>query len=201
MVLSILGIDVSKRTFNVALLLESKEKSKKFSNDTAGFTQLRDWLKEWAPAGVHACMEATGRYYELLAEFLYSAGHCVSVVNPARIKGYAQAELKRSKTDELDAGLIARFCQKQNPRAWKPLDKEVRELQEAGRYLDALKGMKYQESNRLDSGLVCDAVKKAIEKHIEQMDSEIAEMEKWLKGKRSRKYIYPSVLISGRNKY
>jgi transposase len=126
-------------------------------------------------------MEATGRYYELLAEFLYSAGHCVSVVNPARIKGYAQAELKRSKTDELDAGLIARFCQKQNPKAWKPLDKEIRELQEAERYLDALKGMKLQESNRLGSGLVCDAVKKAIEKHIEQIDLEIAEMEKWLK--------------------
>lgn len=181
MVLSILGIDVSKRTFNVVLLLKNKEKSKKFSNDVAGFTQLGDWLKEWAPEGVHACMEATGRYYELLAEFLYSADHRVSIVNPARIKGYAQAELKRSKTDELDAGLIARFCQNQNPKAWKPLDKEIRELQEAERYLDALKGMRHQESNRLGSGLVCDAVKKTIEKHIEQMDAEIAEMETWLK--------------------
>lgn len=181
MVLPILGIDVSKRTFNVTLLFKDKEKSKKFSNDAVGFAQLQDWLKELAPDGVHACMEATGRYYEPLAECLYSAGHLVSVVNPTKIKGYAQAELQRSKTDELDAGLIARFCQSQRPRPWQPLASEVREVQEAARYLDSLKGMRQQERNRLDSGLVCDAVKKAIEKHIEQMDSEIAEMEKWLK--------------------
>jgi transposase len=181
MVLLILGIDVSKRTFNVTLLVKDKEKSKKFSNDAVGFLQLQQWLTELAPNGVHACMEATGRYYELLAEFLYSAGHRVSAVNPARIKGYAQAELMRSKTDELDAGLIARFCQKHNPRAWKPPAKEVREVQEAERYLDALKGMRLQETNRLGSGLICDAVRDAIAKHIEQMDSEIAELEKWLK--------------------
>jgi transposase len=181
MVLSILGIDVSKRTFNVTLLVGGKEKSKKFSNDAVGFEELQEWLKEWAPDGVHACMEATGRYYEALGEFLYSAGHLVSVVNPTRIKGYAQSELKRSKTDELDAGLIARFCQKHHPRPWEPLATEVREVQEAERYLDALKGMRLQESNRLGSGLTCDAVKKAIEKHIEQIDSEIAEIEKWLK--------------------
>jgi len=181
MVLSILGIDVSKRTFNVTLLVGGKEKSKKFSNDAVGFEELQEWLKEWAPDGVHACMEATGRYYEALGEFLYSAGHLVSVVNPTRIKGYAQSELKRSKTDELDARLIARFCQKHHPRPWEPLATEVREVQEAERYLDALKGMRLQESNRLGSGLTCDAVKKAIEKHIEQIDSEIAEIEKWLK--------------------
>lgn len=179
--LPILGIDVSKRTFNVTLLVADKEWSDKFSNDAAGFAQLQDWLKEWAPGNVHACMEATGRYYESLAEFLYSAGHLVSVVNPARIKGYAQAELKRSKTDEIDGGLIARFCKRHNPTAWKPLSSEVREVQEAERYLDALKGIRLQESNRLGSGLACDAVKKAIEKHIEQIDSDIAEMEKWLK--------------------
>ena len=180
-VLVILGIDVSKRTFNVTLRVGDKERSKKFSNDAAGFAQLQDWLKEWAPDGVHACMEATGRYYEALAEFLYSAGHLVSVVNPARIKGYAQAELKRSKSDEIDAGVIARFCQTQKPGPWEPLASEVREVQEAERYLEALKGMRHQESNRLGSGLASDAVKKAIEKHIEQMDSDIAEMEKWLK--------------------
>lgn len=182
MVLPVLGIDVSKRTFNVTLLVGDKEKSKKFSNDALGFAQLEEWLKGLVPSGVHACMESTGRYYEALAEFLYSAGHRVSAVNPARIKGYAQAELMRSKTDELDAGLIARFCQKHNPRAWKPLANEVREVQEAERYLDALKGMRLQETNRLGSGLTCDAVRRAIAKHIEQMELEIAELEKWLKG-------------------
>jgi transposase len=181
MELPILGIDISKRTFNVTLLVNGEEKSKKFSNDTCGFARLDDWLKKLTPNVVHACMEATGRYYEAIAGFLYSSGHHVSVVNPARVKGYAQAELKRSKTDDLDASLIARFCRTQEPALWKPAPREVREVQEAERYLDALKGMRQQELNRLDSGLACDAVKEAIEKHIKQMESNIAEMEKWLK--------------------
>ena len=65
---------------------------------------------------VHACLEATGRYYEPLAEDLHTAGHLVSVINPARLKAFAQATLTRTKTDRTDAvstsvekGLIRHF--------------------------------------------------------------------------------------------
>ena len=57
-----------------------------------------------------ACLEATGNYGEDLAIYLHEAGHIVSIVNPARIKGFGQSELIRTKTDKLDAALIARFC-------------------------------------------------------------------------------------------
>jgi transposase len=175
-----LGIDISKRTFDAALLVDGKERCKKFDNDADGFVALKEWLAKWAELPVHACMEATGRYYERLAEFLYAAGDLVSVVNPSKIKGYAQSELKRSKTDEIDARLIARFCQKHQPGPWKPLPTEIREVQEAERYLDSLKGMRQQERNRLEAGLVCEVVCRNIEKHIQQMDAEIAELEQWL---------------------
>ncbi len=57
---------------------------------------------------MHACLEATGNYGEELAIYLHEAGHAVSVVNPARIKGFAQSELIRTKTDSIDADIIAR---------------------------------------------------------------------------------------------
>jgi transposase len=41
---------------------------------------------------------------------LVDFGWMVSVVNPARIKGFAQSELARNKTDRADAALLARFC-------------------------------------------------------------------------------------------
>ncbi len=47
--------------------------------------------------------------------YLHDAGVCVSLVNPARIKGFAQSELRRTKTDKADAGLIGRFCASMNP--------------------------------------------------------------------------------------
>lgn len=179
---SYLGIDISKKTFSVALLLGGKEKKRNFSNENSGFVELCSWLQEHGVgSNVYACMEATGRYYELLAEFLFDAGFKVSVVNPAKIKGYAQAELKRVKTDTLDAGLIARFCQNQNPQTWTPAPKEVREIRECERYLDALKGMRKQEHNRLSAGSLTDTIKTAILRHIAEMDSQIAELQKWLK--------------------
>ena len=148
----VLGIDVSKNTFDVALMLGGKFRHKKFNNDAAGFDALSKWLARWVEnETVVVCLEATGIYGEALSEYLHDQGHRVSVVNPARIKGYAQSELVRAKTDKIDATLIARFCAALRPEAWTPPPKEVRELRDLVRRLDALHGMHQQEANRLES--------------------------------------------------
>ncbi|WP_445305222.1 MULTISPECIES: IS110 family transposase [unclassified Microcoleus] len=66
---------------------------------------------------------------EALAEFLYGDGFKVSIVNPARIKGFAKSELLRTKTDSVDAAQIARFCAAMKPSMWTPTAPEVKELQ------------------------------------------------------------------------
>ena len=53
----ILGIDVSKKTFDAALLLDNKIKAKKFNNNLKGFGLLSQWLKLKEIDTVHACME------------------------------------------------------------------------------------------------------------------------------------------------
>jgi transposase len=118
---------------------------------------------------VHACLEATGTYGDALAEHLYHAGHVVSLVNPARIKGFGQSELSRTKTDKADAQLIARFCRVMRPEPWQPLAPEVKELQSLVRRLEALNDMLDQERNRLESaqGLVRDSIERVIA-HLQQ---------------------------------
>ena len=55
---TVLGIDISKKTFHVALMLENgKTKPKVFSNDEKGFGQLITWLERHQATKVHACME------------------------------------------------------------------------------------------------------------------------------------------------
>ena len=56
--------------------------------------------------------EATGPYSEAVAIALSDAGWAVSVVNPARVTGFAQSELSRNKTDRADAKLLAKFAQR-----------------------------------------------------------------------------------------
>jgi len=68
---TVLGIDISKKTFHVALMLENdKTKPKVFSNDDKGFDQLIIWLERHQVTKVHACMEATSIYGEALALIL-----------------------------------------------------------------------------------------------------------------------------------
>ena len=48
MAISILGVDISKKTFDVALLRIGKFKHKKFRNSESGFKELSVWLNEAA---------------------------------------------------------------------------------------------------------------------------------------------------------
>ena len=170
----ILGIDVSKKSFNVALLRQSKYRHKKFSNDLEGFKKLSRWLEDQVVEDLHACMESTGVYGEALAEYLYDSGYMVSVVNPARIKGFAQSELLRSKTDKVDASLIARFCLAMKPGFWIPDSKEIRELRSLVRRVDALIDMRNQEANRLE--VSNEVVRGEVKDHIEYLDRQIGVM-------------------------
>ena len=61
--MDILGIDISKRRFDVALLLGERTRQAVFLNTEAGFKELLAWLakhRSSPDAPLHACMEATG---------------------------------------------------------------------------------------------------------------------------------------------
>jgi transposase len=54
-------------------------------------------------------MEATGVYWEAVAEYLANRGMTVSVINPAQIKAFGTSRLVRTKTDKVDAGGVRNF--------------------------------------------------------------------------------------------
>jgi len=167
----VLGIDIAKQRMEVALLVDGKVKNKSFKNTTEGFEALGLWLKKLGISKVQACLEATGNYGEELAIYLHEAGHSVSIVNPARIKGFAQSELIRTKTDKIDAGIIARFCLAMKPEAWIPPSPEVRLLRALVRRVDSLIGMLTQEKNRLATAH--ESVIPLIKEHMGYLNKEI----------------------------
>jgi transposase len=171
---AILGIDIAKKKFDVALLRDGKFKTKVFENSEAGFEMLSAWLKHHGVDTVHACMEATGILYEGLALFLHDAGHVVSVSNPFQIKAFGESVLSRTKTDKADARLIARFCEAVQPREWQPDPPEIRKLQALGRRRDALTSMRTQELNR---DISADAtVKESIQTVVAMLDQQIEQI-------------------------
>jgi len=181
MTLPPLGIDISKLKFDVCLIREGGQlRHKVFSNTEAGFAQLRAWLSKHQVERVHACLEATGTYGDVLATHLHDSGHTVSIVNPASIKAYAQSRLSRAKTDKADAALIAQFCHERHPPAWQPLPAEVRDLQALVRRLDSLMEMRQMEANRLEVAGT-EAVKESLAEHLTFLDGEITRTEKLIR--------------------
>ncbi len=133
------GIDVSKNTFDVAILSNEHIVAKaNFLNSKKGYSQLSKWQKKYA-LNPHIGMEATGHYSEPIAEYLFAAGFKVSVENPYKIKQFARMLLTRNKNDQLDAEIIARYTQQMLPADFKPRSKVQKEIRELSQLIDTLK--------------------------------------------------------------
>lgn len=178
---AILGIDIAKDTFQVELRREGQHWLAEFTNSPKGFQQLSTWLAKRKVSQVHACLEATGRYGDELAQYLHDHEHVVSVVNPARLKAYGQSQLQRNKTDRVDAALIADFCQTQHPEAWTPPSPELRELQEFLHQYDALQVSLQQIKNRLAAGFQSETVLAQLRAQRTFLEKQIQELTKHMR--------------------
>ncbi|ECH9271540.1 IS110 family transposase [Salmonella enterica subsp. enterica] len=105
-----IGVDVDSKEFVPAVA--DRKAGDRVANTRAGIAK---WLKT-LPQRCRIGMEATGRYYELLARMAGQAGHVVYVIDPRLIKNYARATGSRGKTDAMDAQAIARYVKKECDR-------------------------------------------------------------------------------------
>jgi transposase len=101
----------------------------------------------------------------------------VSVVNPAAIKAYDQSHLSRTKTDRVDAALVAGFRSERKPPAWRPPAPEVHELQALVRRLESLTEIHTAEQNRLSSGIAVEAVRESVEELLGHLCEQIKRTE------------------------
>lgn len=110
-----IGIDISKDSFVAAYPRKSGYTTKTFMNDTKG---VRSFITS-LPEDCHCVMEATGNYSMLLLYLLQQAGIPTSMENPQKIKHFSRAMMTVTKTDEIDAKLIAMYGEKMNPAPYK----------------------------------------------------------------------------------
>lgn len=174
------GIDVSKSKLDVCVLKGEKVKTKVFRNSRTGHAELSEWLRQRELlVGTPVVLEATGPYSEAVAIALSDTGWAVSVVNPARIAGFAKSELTRNKTDKADARLIAKFGQRADLDIWVAPSLATRQLRALVDRLQALIDMRQQEKNRLealDHGTPTN-VRRMVDEHIEWLNNQIKKVQ------------------------
>lgn len=147
-----IGVDIAKKKFDVASLINNKYKHKVFDNNESGFIAFVAWfLPLCGDIKPLICMEATGAYSLPLADFLVNQGYAVSMVNPAKIHALAKSELNRAKTDKADAKLIARYALMMQPSLWTPPSANIRALQALVRRVEHLLEMIQMETNRQET--------------------------------------------------
>src|SRR4029453_7544900 len=99
-----IGVDVAKRHLDVAWQKESR----RFSNDKSGRAALVAWIKQSGTA-VQLICEASGGYEQGLLESLERSETKVTLVQANRVRQYARAAGILSKTDKVDARVLAAF--------------------------------------------------------------------------------------------
>ena len=104
---AIAGIDVSKDKLDVHLLPSNLVWS--VSRDCRGLTRLARWLRDADVEQV--ALEASGGYEHEVIEALEGEGFVVQLLNPARVRLFAEAAGILAKTDPIDARVIALYAQ------------------------------------------------------------------------------------------
>jgi transposase len=151
-----IGIDISKLTFDVAILVNNKSHSKQFDNKKEGFIALLKWVNKFKLPSFF-CMEATGIYSLSLAKYLIQKGHKTIVANPIQTNAFVKMEMARNKTDKADAMSISRYCHhlyqqgKIDSQLFIPKSESFEELQFLITRLDQLSKLLTQENNRLEA--------------------------------------------------
>ena len=184
------GIDISSKSFSVALATQNKDKkiywskSKDFENSSLGFDKFFKWVADSGinPYEAAFVMEATGVYYEKLAFTLWYKGFKVFVIQPSVVRNFIKFKGIYTKTDALDARLLARLIlEEPQLRPWKPgkmifryLRSLIRARHRLAKKKSELKNLIHAEKN---SYLALTEVIEAYQKVVEKLDEQIKKIE------------------------
>ena len=152
-----IGIDIAKHEHVAASRLEDGRahgKAFSFANDEAGFASLLERLRELDAdtANCLVVMESTGHYWMALWEFLTLHGFDIAVVNPVLTDAFRKADtLRKTKTDEVDAFLIAEYARFKNLGPTRVSVEDAEGLRQLTRYRHHLVKERTALKNRLTS--------------------------------------------------
>lgn len=171
------GVDIAADTFTVAWLSPGGSPTTPLTREQtpAGIAALRQRLADTQrpPAATLVVMEATGNYGVGLAVARHEAGYVVSVINPLQAHHFAKAQLRRAKTDNLDARDLARLAAQLRPAPWTPPPAVYHEVRQRLVARDALVTMRQQARNQRHALLQWPVVVEGVHRHLDELIADL----------------------------
>ena len=196
------GIDIAKASFTTCVckrMLSGETQTspvESFENNKHGFNQFIKWHRKITDPSVEIIflMEATGIYYESIAYYLHRLNLAVSVILPNKVKHYAKSLNIKTKTDIVDARIIAQMGAERQLPLWQPPAPILKQLRDLTRLYTDLKKERTVYLNRLESENASEetlhfvintnrAILKKLEEQIKNCEIEIEKLifaEEWL---------------------
>lgn len=139
------GIDVAKDIHYAAVSDSSGSilvKPFSFENNAEGFCLLLNNLSQFNPDELLIGLESTGIYSENLICFLYESGFKLAVINPIQTATLRKTEIRKTKTDKVDAMLIIKSLMVNSYRLYSQRDADSLKLKTLCRFRQSLKKSK-----------------------------------------------------------
>jgi transposase len=135
--LIVAGIDVAKDKVDVCIRSLSSKRT--FTSTAEGRRELARWLRRHKVG--KAVMEASGGYERDWAKALRAANLEVRIVDPKRVRSFAQSAGRLAKNDTIDAEMIAWFAETFDEAPGQAYDAAREQLQQMVNARQALKEM------------------------------------------------------------
>lgn len=146
------GIDVSKfkhTCFIVSKLGEVIKDSFDFDNSAIGFSNFKSIIDSLDSNQIKIGFESTGHYSANLAQFLINNDYEFTQLEPRKVKRFSQSlSSRKTKTDKIDAGVIARFLMTVDSKANTPLYYHISFLKSLSRHVYRLQ--KYISKSKVE---------------------------------------------------
>jgi transposase len=184
-----IGIDVSKASLDCAGrrdMDQAKTIRHHFTNGPQGFGSLITWVEKISGQSgkeLVFVVEPTSIYHDRLAAFLCARGATVYLVNPARVRKFAEGIGMLSKNDVIDADLLSNFgLVAKKLIEFQPLSEDISALTSFVNRIRILEKDLRREQNRQEK---CDKAsvfhrleEQSIERLVKQRQDEIKRFEK-----------------------
>lgn len=186
------GVDIGKRNHEMGIVDAQGQRlgaSFSFSNTSQGAKSMLDYLYRLVSKEeeLQIGMEATGHYWLSLYSFLSKQGLKVVVVNPLQSDSFRHLQLRKTKTDAVDAFLIADLLRFGQYKTTVLGEEKILSLRQLSRF-------------RLSTVDLCSGLKKQVIALLDQLFPEYETLFSNLFGKSSmeilQEYTTPEALVN-----
>jgi len=183
-----IGIDVSKKTLDIAIVTDERHKHLKTDNNLSGFEKIEETIQQFnLEKDVVFVIEATGGYQYGIVYFLLEREYTnVKVINPSIANSFSRMQnIRGTKTDKVDSILLAKLGKIKELPSYQETKQDIEKKQIVTALLGLRKALREQKQRKGQfeyqaKVIRCNEILDSMEAVIESLKQEIGKLEKLL---------------------